>query len=41
MKKKVSFNEIPEALDALLVLTAQILTATQAKPTNPANNNLK
>ncbi len=41
MKKKVSFNEIPEALDALLVLTAQILTATQSKPTNPANNHLK
>lgn len=28
MKKSISYNEIPEAMEALMVMTTQILTAT-------------
>lgn len=32
MKNQLSFNEIPEAIEALMAMTSQILDATKQKP---------
>ena len=41
MKKKISWNEIPETIEALMVLSLQILNATEQKPPNSIAENLK
>lgn len=41
MKKQLSFNEMPETLEALMALSIQILNETKQKPANVFFHDLK
>ena len=41
MKKQLSFNEMPETLEALMELSLQILNVTKQKPSESISETLK